>query len=114
MSLIERKKCPICNQKNFKLIYCISFKNLKINKFLRNHFSKKFPEKIFNNKNYELNECNICNVLFQKYIFSNVYHKKNFMRNLLMKKYQKKKKIKFFYKKIYKIILMNLDQLRII
>jgi len=99
MSLIERKKCPICNQKNFKLIYCTSFKNLKINKFLRNHFSKKFPEKIFNNKNYELNECNICNVLFQKYIFSNVYHKKLY-EEFVDEEISKKKKLNFSTKNL--------------
>ena len=102
MSLIERKKCPICNQKNFKLIFCTSFKNVKINKFLRNHFSKRIPEKIFKNKNSEFNECNICNVLFQKYIFSNVYHKKLY-EEFVDEEISKKKKIKFLYKKFTKL-----------
>ena len=94
MSLVERKKCPICNNKNFNLIFSKSFKDVKINKFLKNYFNKRIPEKMFKNKNYELNECNICNVIFQKYIFSCVYHKKLY-EEFIDEEISKKKKLNF-------------------
>ena len=94
MSLVYRAKCPLCNFSKFKCIYSYSYNKPQVRKFLRKHFSNKFSLKILKNKNFEINECKLCKILFQKIIFNKKYHKKLY-ENYVKEEVSKRKKINF-------------------
>lgn len=82
MNMIERKKCPCCNDKKFKELYRIPYKDKKISFFLIKYYGKKIIPllKIISKYHYILIYCINCKFIFQKYIPN---------KNLMLEIYEK-------------------------
>jgi 2-polyprenyl-3-methyl-5-hydroxy-6-metoxy-1,4-benzoquinol methylase len=93
MSLIIRKKCPFCNNINFKIIYSLSYKNNRISSFIKKYYKNKIPKKI-NNFYYNLLECKKCTGIFQEQI-PNKSFSFNLYENYISYKESLKKKQNF-------------------
>ena len=64
---IERKSCPICNNKKLK-IFKNKVDNQTIIKFLEEYYNKKLPQSIYEYYDYKILECEKCSLKFQKFI----------------------------------------------
>lgn len=93
MSLIIRKKCPFCNNINFKIIYSVSYKNNRLSSFIKKYYKNKIPKKI-NNFYYNLLECKKCTGIFQEQI-PNKSFSFNLYENYISYKESLKKKQNF-------------------
>lgn len=70
MKLIERTCCPSCNNKDLKELFSLNYIDQKMTDFLENFYgkSKMYFFKNIKNEKYILNECNRCEMIFQKFI----------------------------------------------
>lgn len=70
MLLKKREICPCCFQKNFKILYSISYKDEKMTSFLKNYYGKNIINYLneLNDYDYTLLECENCKTIFQQYI----------------------------------------------
>jgi 2-polyprenyl-3-methyl-5-hydroxy-6-metoxy-1,4-benzoquinol methylase len=68
--MIDRKKCPCCQNKKFKEIYRISYNDRKLSDFLIRYYGKKIIHQLkkLSKYYYILNSCVNCNLIFQKYV----------------------------------------------
>jgi hypothetical protein len=106
MKLIQRKLCPFCNSNFFKDIYCQSYNNIQLKKFLVKYYKNKDLIKYVKNDLYTISECLICKGIFQK----NIPNKKfiyYLYEKLISKKISLEKKINFSSYN-YKTILRDL------
>lgn len=68
MKLIERNNCPICKSFSIQSIYSLSYQNSKLQNFLTTYYKNRLQLNLVSQYDYELIECNICKLIFQKYI----------------------------------------------
>lgn len=80
MKLIERTNCPVCSNSKFKILFSISYKDEKVLKFFYDYYNGNMPTNFFDKYDYQLLECNNCQLIFQKNIpdkeFSNELYDK--------------------------------------
>tara|TARA_Y100001970_G_scaffold293361_1_gene439671 strand:+ start:8043 stop:8924 length:882 start_codon:yes stop_codon:yes gene_type:complete len=92
MPLIKRKNCPICDSRKFSQIFVKKYTDQKLVSFLNKHFNNNLPLKLLKNKLFVVNECSICKVLFQKFIFNERFHKKLYEKFVVEEISKNKKK----------------------
>ena len=68
MNLIERIKCPYCNNNQFKSLYKKEYDSKILTNFLTNYYNNNKIHHVLESKIYEISECTLCSGLFQKYI----------------------------------------------
>ncbi|MDA8891135.1 hypothetical protein N9I74_02860, partial [Candidatus Pelagibacter sp.] len=66
MKLIERTKCPICEDNEIISIYKLSYQDTKIKFFLETYYDKKLNLDLISHNNYNLLECKNCRFIFQE------------------------------------------------
>jgi 2-polyprenyl-3-methyl-5-hydroxy-6-metoxy-1,4-benzoquinol methylase len=65
--LVERKKCPACSNKHYKMLYSIPYKNNDLRSHLLKFYSEQGNPKIekLDSFNFELAECLNCKFIYQ-------------------------------------------------
>ena len=66
MKLIERTKCPICEDNKIISIYKLSYQDTKIKFFLETYYDKKLNLDLISHNDYNLLECKNCRFIFQE------------------------------------------------
>lgn len=73
-NFIERTSCPICNQIKFESLYSIDYNSDEMIAYLKSFYGKQGGIKdytVFKFVSFELNHCNECKLIFQKFIPNN-------------------------------------------
>lgn len=68
MKLLERLKCPFCENTKFKTLYKEFYNSSNMRNFLMNYYKNREILNILESEIYEINECIICKGIFQKFI----------------------------------------------
>ena len=68
MKLIERGKCPYCEEIKFNSLYKKNYNSEILQLFLHKYYKNDEIKNILKSNIYEITECIKCNCLFQKYI----------------------------------------------
>ena len=110
MSLITRNFCPACNKAKFKKIYSIPFNSKKMANFLDNYYKGLININRLNGNDYNLLECQYCNLIFQEQIPND-----NFSQELYeeyIDKHESLKKKDDFERKYYKKLFYEMNLIR--
>ena len=91
MELIERIKCPICENNKLVSIYRLSYQDTKIKNFLETYYNKKLNLDLISHNDYNLLECKNCSFIFQKFVPDELFSEELY-ENLISAKASLKKK----------------------
>lgn len=91
MNLIERNYCPGCKKQKFLKLFELSYSSKLIVKFLDEYYEKKIPHNVIRDKSYELDECQSCTMIFQKFIPDELFSYELY-ENIISKEKSLKKK----------------------
>jgi len=104
MSLTIRNICPACKKSDFKNLYSLPYNSEKMINFLKKYYKGRIDTKKLEKNNYNLLECQYCNLIFQEQIpnekFSQeLYEELIDQEDSLQKKenFEKKYQNKLFY-----------------
>jgi 2-polyprenyl-3-methyl-5-hydroxy-6-metoxy-1,4-benzoquinol methylase len=104
MKLIVRNNCPICKSFSTKLIYKLSYQDSTLTNFLKVYYKNRLPISLISKYNYELIECKVCRLIYQKYVPDENFSKDLYERYISPEESLKKKEenIVNVIKKIHK------------